>query len=75
MGDDDEKKYMAGCCCFVILAISGGLVAMDRSGQAVFPFNSAGMYRGSMDSESDCATRIWPEEGEAGRERKPQPIH
>ena len=26
MGDDDEKKYMAGCCCFVILAISGGLV-------------------------------------------------
>lgn len=52
--------------------VSGGLVAMDRSGQAVFPFNSAGMYRGSMDSESDCATLIWPEEGEAGRERKPQ---
>ena len=34
-----------------------------------------GRYRGSMDLESKCASLIWPEEGEAGRERKPQPIH
>jgi len=25
-----------------------------------------------MDLESKCASLIWPEEGEAGRERKPQ---
>lgn len=37
----------------------GGLIAIDNKGNIVLPFNSAGMYRGWMNSESEFFTGIF----------------
>ena len=57
--------------------VSGGLVAMDASGAVVYPFNSAAMYRGKLDSSDGgkCTTLIWREEHDSHREIYEQPIH
>jgi beta-aspartyl-peptidase (threonine type) len=39
----------------------GGLVAIDRKGNISMPFNSAGMYRGSIDQEGNITIAIYDE--------------
>lgn len=57
--------------------VSGGLVAMDATGTAVYPFNSKAMYRGKVDSTDGgkCTTLIWREESDPNHELHEQPIH
>ena len=38
---------------------TGGIVGMDQHGNAVFSFNTAGMYRGSMGSDGVVQTAIY----------------
>ncbi|HEV8422031.1 MAG TPA: isoaspartyl peptidase/L-asparaginase, partial [Chthoniobacterales bacterium] len=38
---------------------SGGLIAMDKGGHFAMPFNTSGMYRGSVDSEGKIAVEIY----------------
>jgi beta-aspartyl-peptidase (threonine type) len=38
---------------------SGGLIAMDKAGHFAMPFNTSGMYRGSVDSEGKIAVEIY----------------
>jgi beta-aspartyl-peptidase (threonine type) len=40
----------------------GGLVAVDSAGNLALPFNSEGMYRGTITSESPLFTAIYKEE-------------
>ena len=40
---------------------SGGLIAIDAAGQIAMPFNSRGMYRGSIDRGGMAATAIYRE--------------
>jgi len=40
---------------------SGGLVAVDRAGNVALPFNSAGMYRGTIGSDGMPRTAIYAE--------------
>jgi beta-aspartyl-peptidase (threonine type) len=37
----------------------GGLIAIGRSGPAVMPFNTAGMFRGRMDARGEPEILIW----------------
>ncbi|MBD3256952.1 beta-aspartyl-peptidase [candidate division GN15 bacterium] len=40
---------------------SGGVIAIDRSGNIAMPFNTPGMYRGWMKSEDDFGTALYQE--------------
>ena len=40
---------------------SGGLVAIDRSGAIVLPFNCSGMYRGYVEADGVVFTAIYDE--------------
>jgi beta-aspartyl-peptidase (threonine type) len=40
---------------------SGGLIAVDRTGRVVMPFNSEGMYRGYVKADGAFQTRIFAE--------------
>ncbi len=42
-------------------ADQGGLIAIDANGEIVMPFNTEGMYRGSIDSDGLLVTGIWEE--------------
>jgi len=39
----------------------GGVIAMDRRGNMVLPFNTTGMYRGSITADGRIRTAIFPE--------------
>ncbi|MGB3183833.1 MAG: isoaspartyl peptidase/L-asparaginase [Cyclobacteriaceae bacterium] len=41
---------------------TGGLIALDAEGNIAMPFNTAGMYRGYMKSDSDVETLIYKED-------------
>jgi len=43
----------------------GGVIAIDRQGNIVAPFNSEGMYRASIDTEGVMVVSIYRENGEA----------
>jgi L-asparaginase / beta-aspartyl-peptidase len=45
----------------VIQKGDGGVIAMDRRGTIVMPFNSSGMYRGSRTAGAEAVTRIFKE--------------
>jgi len=36
----------------------GGLIALDREGNAAMPFNSEGMYRGFITDKGDVSVKI-----------------
>ncbi|MBN2857603.1 MAG: isoaspartyl peptidase/L-asparaginase [Candidatus Delongbacteria bacterium] len=38
---------------------TGGIIAVDKEGNTVCPFNSKGMYRGQADSEGMFQVKIW----------------
>ncbi len=40
---------------------SGGLIAIDAAGRVSLPFNSAGMYRGSIGADGVARTGIYRE--------------
>ncbi|MEQ6124508.1 isoaspartyl peptidase/L-asparaginase [Pseudotenacibaculum sp. MALMAid0570] len=40
---------------------TGGIIAVDRNGNMVFEFNTAGMYRASMNSKGDMEIKIYKE--------------
>jgi L-asparaginase / beta-aspartyl-peptidase len=40
---------------------SGGLIAVDREGHMALPFNSPGMYRGTIGVDGTARTAIWRE--------------
>ena len=37
----------------------GGLIAVDTKGNIAMPFNTEGMYRGSVSSEQDALVEIY----------------
>jgi L-asparaginase / beta-aspartyl-peptidase len=39
----------------------GGLIAVDKAGNIVMPFNTEGMYRGSVDREGNIVIKIYKE--------------
>lgn len=39
----------------------GGIVAVDKSGNMVFEFNTAGMYRASMNDKGELIIKIYRE--------------
>ncbi|UYQ91092.1 isoaspartyl peptidase/L-asparaginase [Chitinophaga horti] len=39
----------------------GGLIALDKNGHMAWPFNTAGMYRGSVTADGKVAVRIYKE--------------
>ena len=41
---------------------SGGIVGMSPDGKPVFSFNTAGMYRGSIDTKGKIYTGIYGKE-------------
>ncbi len=40
---------------------TGGIIAVDKNGNMVFEFNTAGMYRASMDSKGNLTVKIYKE--------------
>jgi len=43
----------------------GGVIAIDRQGNIVTPFNSEGMYRASIDTRGEMEVSIYREDGES----------
>jgi L-asparaginase / beta-aspartyl-peptidase len=41
---------------------SGGVIAIDRAGNMVMPFNTSGMYRGSIGRDGVPFTAIFQDE-------------
>ena len=41
---------------------TGGVLARDREGDITAPFNTAGMYRASMNSKGELIVKIYKEE-------------
>ncbi len=41
---------------------SGGLIAVDASGNFSMQFNTVGMFRGRCTSDGKCSVGIWEEE-------------
>ena len=40
---------------------SGGVIAMDRTGEIAMVHNTSGMYRGSIDTDGELTTAIYPD--------------
>ena len=40
---------------------TGGVVALDKNGNMSFEFNTAGMYRASMDDKGNLVVKIYKE--------------
>jgi len=40
---------------------TGGVVALDKNGKMSFEFNTAGMYRASMDQKGELIVKIYKE--------------
>lgn len=38
---------------------TGGLIALDRAGNVALPFNTSGMYRGTVDADGKIAVEIY----------------
>ena len=38
---------------------SGGLIAIDREGNFAMPFNTSGMYRGTVDADGKISVGIY----------------
>ena len=38
---------------------TGGLIALDRQGNMAMPFNTSGMYRGSVDASGKISVEIY----------------
>jgi beta-aspartyl-peptidase (threonine type) len=45
----------------VKLGGEGGVIAIDKDGNVAMPFNSAGMYRGYVDSSGKVVVEIYKE--------------
>ena len=43
----------------ILKADTGGLIAVDRNGNMICPYNSRGMYRGTADSGGTFEVKIW----------------
>lgn len=43
---------------------AGGVIAMDRQGEIAMPFNTEGMYRGSIDATGQMTIAIYGDEGQ-----------
>jgi beta-aspartyl-peptidase (threonine type) len=41
---------------------TGGIIALDREGNVSMPFNTPGMYRGSVDNEGNITVKIYRDE-------------
>ncbi|WP_225980107.1 isoaspartyl peptidase/L-asparaginase [Pseudobacter ginsenosidimutans] len=39
----------------------GGLIAVDKAGNFTMPFNTEGMYRGSVDRDGNVVIKIYKE--------------
>lgn len=60
-GDTVEKAADAALAEVARLGGNGGVIVLDARGNAALPFNSGGMYRGTIDAEGKVSIAIYAE--------------
>jgi beta-aspartyl-peptidase (threonine type) len=60
-GDTVEKAADAALAEVAKLGGNGGVIVLDARGNAALPFNSGGMYRGTIDAEGKVSIAIYAE--------------